>query len=133
MRNEGADFATISTWLLAAFITRPEALQSVTGEMVVEGTRLRLPKTYCAQVMTAAELRHLAYIMISHTAENLHHGRTIYVDLQAEPSVQRQKDKFLTMRNWVRGVLADPAGSKHHGRHRGNFPIRPEGGSSREV
>ena len=109
----------VADWIKQAMATeeKPEALYSVTGEILIEGIRMKYSKCYSVQIMLPAEIRHLAFILCSHLssrAESLEHrGRRIYVDIQQEPSHQRLKDNYLALRSWLREVIGGDVHAQH--------------------
>ena len=93
---------TVTEWLAKAMSEedRPSSLDSVTAEMLTEGIRKKYSRCYSVQIMLPAEIRHLAFCLCSHLYarsdehELQHDGRKIFVDVQQEPSVQKNKDLF---------------------------------------
>ena len=77
---------------------------------------MRFPKVYAVQIMIPLQMRPLGPLLCTHlatyAAENPHSGRTLLVDMQADPETQAIKDKFLALRSWTREVLGGGHGIK---------------------
>ena len=72
---------------------------------------MKWSRVYAVQQCLHPELRQYGNLLVSHLAtyasENQIEGRTLFIELENEPSLARKKETFVALKGWMKQLVGD--------------------------